>query len=192
MNLSHLPTGLVVREYTPDDKEACLDIYRSNEDLLPPDLIEAYADWLDIGTSYMLVIEQGGEVLACGGLEIDGSKNSNQINCGLVRRSHHRKGLGTLLNLTRLALVPQDHDPAFVGMETSVSNEPFFNKFGFERLNKPVSRYAGASYFLDMGMWLPASQKQELLTLLKSLPVDFRVDFEESMAGAAEGEEEKE
>ncbi|WP_156345641.1 hypothetical protein [Verrucomicrobium spinosum] len=48
MNLSHLPTSLVVREYTPDDKDACLDIYRSNEDLLPADLIEAYADWLEM------------------------------------------------------------------------------------------------------------------------------------------------
>lgn len=186
MNLAHLPPGLVIREFTDDDKAACLDIYRSNEDLLPPDLADAYADWLDIGTSYMLVVELNGEILACGGLEIDGSKNSNQMNCGLVRRGHHRKGLGTLLTLTRLALVPQDHDPAFVGMETSIQNEPYFNKFGFERLSKPVSRYPGASYFLDMGMWLPASQKQELLALLQALPVEYRVDFNESMAGGAE------
>ena len=191
MNLAHLPAGLVVREYTTDDKEACLAIYRSNEDLLPPDLIESYADWLDMGTSYMLVVEREGRIVACGGLEIDGDKNSNQMNCGLVLREHHRKGLGTLLTLTRLALVPPDHDPAFVGMETSVQTEPFYQRFGFERLSKPVSRYAGASYFLDMGVWLPASQKAELQAVLQALPVQFQLDFSEAISQPAESGEEE-
>ncbi|HSJ02298.1 MAG: GNAT family N-acetyltransferase [Verrucomicrobium sp.] len=185
MNLAHLPAGLVVREFQPEDRDACVAIYASNEEFLPPGMSESFGHWLDLGTSYLLVIEQAGEVVACGGLEIDGDKNANGAHYGLVRKDRHRLGLGTLLTLTRLALVPSDHDPAFVGLETSIRTEPFYQRFGFERLNKPVSRYAGASYFVDMGLWLPAKQKEELIKTVQALPVEFQLDFYE---GAGVGE----
>jgi N-acetylglutamate synthase-like GNAT family acetyltransferase len=189
MNPSKLPSGLVIREYRPEDREACLDVYRSNEDLLPPALELLYEEWLEMGTSYHLVIEREGKILACGGLEIDGDRNANSMVYGKVRRENHRQGLGTLLMLSRLALVPGDHDPAYAGLETSVGNELFFLKLGFERLNNPVARYAGASYFVDMGLWLSAAQKEEMRALLLSLPVTFEIDFAEADGLPVEAEQ---
>ena len=66
-----------LREYQPDDLEACLEIYRSNEpDLLPASGRAAFEQFLSMGTSYFLVIEHDGDLIACGGLELIGDSDT--------------------------------------------------------------------------------------------------------------------
>ena len=62
-----------IREYQPEDLEACIEVYRSNEpDFLAPEGLENFIEFLKLGTSYYLVIEHDGDVIGCGGLELVG------------------------------------------------------------------------------------------------------------------------
>jgi hypothetical protein len=42
-----------------------------------------------------------------------------------------------------MALLDAEHDPAFVGLETTLLVEPFYQRFGFERLARPEQRFTG-------------------------------------------------
>src|SRR4051812_4471088 len=118
-----------IREYTPDDLEACLAIYASNHDVLPGPA-EAMAEFLEQGTSWFLVGELEGKVVACGGLEISGDTNAARLMFGMVGRDCQRLGIGTLMMLTRLTLAPEDEPTALVTLQSLLGAEPFYRRFG--------------------------------------------------------------
>jgi N-acetylglutamate synthase-like GNAT family acetyltransferase len=162
-----------IREYTPDDREACLSIFNSNHDALlePP---EVMAEFLEQGTSWFLVAELEGKVAACGGLEISGDTNAARLMFGMVDRERQRMGIGTLLMLTRLTLAPEDEPTALVTLQSLLGTESFFNRFGFERVRPDERRHpeTGVPY-VDMGLWLTAEQRQEIRGMLAACPVTF-------------------
>jgi predicted N-acetyltransferase YhbS len=162
-----------IREYTPDDLEACLSIYSSNHDALPGPP-ETMAEFLEQGTSWILVAELEGKVVACGGLEISGDTNAARMVFGMVGREHQRLGIGTLMMLTRLALVPEDEPTALVTLHSLLGTEPFYRRFGFERVRPDERRHpeTGVPY-ADMGLWLTAEQRQGIRGTLAACPVTF-------------------
>ncbi len=176
-SLSRIPKDLVVREYRPEDLNACLNIYASNIEEFLPAALELLIDYLEGPFSYYLVIETKGEIVGCGGLDIMAEANHAAFCFGMVRRNWHRKGLGSLLTLTRLALAEADHDPAYFGLETAMLTEPFYTRFDFERLSIPEQRYVGGSYYVSMGLWLPVKSRDEIRAELKLLTVDFDLEF---------------
>lgn len=176
-NLSRLPAHLCVREYQPTDLDACLDIYRSNLAEFLPDTIELLESHLSEPFSYFLVVESPTLILACGGLDIDADANCVGFTFGMVRREMHRSGIGSLLTLTRLALLDGEHDPAFVGLETTLAVEPFYQRFGFERLSYPEQPYPGGSYYVGMGLSLSMQQRDVIREHLVSLPIRFNLEF---------------
>jgi hypothetical protein len=76
-----------------------------------------------------------------------------------------------------MALLDAEHDPAFVGLETTLLVEPFYQRFGFERLARPEQRYTDGASFVDMGMWLPMKQRDDIRAFLKTLPVELDIEF---------------
>ncbi len=174
-SLSRLPADLCVREYQPTDLDACLEIYRSNLAEYLPDTIELFETHLSEPFSYFLVVESASAILACGGLDMQADSNEAAFTFGMVRRDSHRLGLGSLLTLTRLGLLDGEHDPAFVGLETTLAVEPFYRRFGFERLSVPEQRYSGGGYYVGMGLWLSMQQRDSICEYLTSLPVTFRI-----------------
>lgn len=176
-NLSRLPAALCVREYQPADFDACLAIYRSNLAEFLPDAIELFATHLEEPFSYYLIVESQASILACGGLDIQADSNSAGLTFGMVRRDLHRFGLGSLLTLTRLALLDGEHDPAFVGLETTLAVEPFYRSLGFDRLSRPEQRYAGGSYYVSMGLSLSMQERDAIRAYLATLPVAFNIEF---------------
>ena len=121
-----------VREYQPEDFEACLEIYRSNTpDLLPEEGLEAFAEFLNVGTSYILVIEYDGELVACGGLELIGDSDSATLVHGMVHGEYHRRGLGTTLLAARIALLETEDRPMELWLRTTRHSVPFYGRFGF-------------------------------------------------------------
>ena len=176
-SLTRLPSALRVREYRQSDLEACVAIYRSNLAEFLPDTVELLVDHLSEPFSYFLVIESQTAILACGGVDIEAESNGAGLAFGMVRRDHHVCGLGSLLTLTRLALLDGEHDPAFVGLETTLAVEPFYQRFGFERLSNPEQRYTGGSYYISMGLALPMQEREAVRAFLARCPVEFDIEF---------------
>jgi predicted N-acetyltransferase YhbS len=162
-----------IREYTPDDREACLSIFTSNHDALL-ESPEAMAEFLEQGTSWFLVAELEGKVVACGGLEISGDTNAARLMFGIVDRERQRLGIGTLLMLTRLTLAPEDEPTALVTLQSLLGTESFYKRFGFERVRPDERRHpeTGVPY-VDMGLWLTAEQRQGIRETLAACPVTF-------------------
>ena len=122
-----------IREFQPEDLEACVEIYRSNEpDYLDPEGLKSFVEFLAIGTSYFLVIEYDGELVACGGLELIGDSDTAQLVYGLVHGDHHRRGFGTTLLAARISLLEPEDRPLEVWLQATRTSVPFFGHFGFE------------------------------------------------------------
>lgn len=101
-----------IREYDPEDLEACVEVYRSNEpDLLPGGGLDAFTAFLEGGTSYMLVIEHSGDVIGFGGLELVGDSDTALLRHGMIHREYQRRGFGTTLLAARIALLETDERP---------------------------------------------------------------------------------
>jgi N-acetylglutamate synthase-like GNAT family acetyltransferase len=121
-----------IREHQPEDLEACIEVYRSNEpDFLAPEGLENFIEFLKLGTSYYLVIEHDGDVIGCGGLELVGDSDSSTLVYGMVHREYHRRGFGTTLLAARIALLEVEDRPIDLWMRTSTASMPFYGRFGF-------------------------------------------------------------
>ncbi|HYF34334.1 MAG TPA: GNAT family N-acetyltransferase, partial [Prosthecobacter sp.] len=125
--------GCRIREFHPNDLEACLDIHRSNEpDLLDPAGFEAFLEFLAHGTSYILVIEHEGRVVACAGLELMGETNAARLLHAMVHRNFQHRGLGTTLLAARLSLLePEDGQPVHVLLRARPEAGSFYGAYGF-------------------------------------------------------------
>ena len=159
--LRPLPTGLRVRAYNHADLPGCMAVFASNRGFtLPEDssLMERHLS--DVFVHY-LVIEGPEGILACGGIDPRGDINRADLCFGMVHRSYHRRGLGTLLLLCRLALVDCSEGEVMVFLETSHKTEGFYRRFGFEPVSGYEARYGPGLNYLSLGYWLfPEVQKQ--------------------------------
>lgn len=121
-----------IREFESADLEACVEIYRSNTpDYLSESGLEAYVEFLAIGTSYYLVLEHDGEIVACGGLELVGDSDTATLVHGMVHGEYQRQGFGTTLLAARLALLECEVRPQEVWVHTTPATLPFYGRFGF-------------------------------------------------------------
>lgn len=144
-----------IREYQPDDLEACVEIYRSNEpDYLNPAGLGSFIEFLNVGTSYYLVIEYDGDIVACGGLELIGDSDTATLVYGMVLREYHRRGFGTTLLAARMALLETEDRPVELWLQTTRASVPFYGRFGFSLhsvSNKaPGADHDGASVWLSL------------------------------------------
>ncbi|MDZ4286866.1 MAG: GNAT family N-acetyltransferase [Prosthecobacter sp.] len=122
-----------IREFHADDLEACLDIHRSNEpDLLDPSGLGTVVEFLAHGTSYVLVVEQAGKVVACAGLELVGDANAAKLIHAMVHRDYQHRGIGTTLLAARLSLLePEEDEPVQVLLRARPAAAAFYGGFGF-------------------------------------------------------------
>jgi N-acetylglutamate synthase-like GNAT family acetyltransferase len=121
-----------IREYQADDLEACLEIYRSNmPDFFAPEGLALFTEFLELGTSYYLVIEHDGDIVGCGGLELVGDSDAATLVHGMIHSEYHRRGFGATLLAARLALLEVEDRPVDVWAQTSVTSMPFYGYFGF-------------------------------------------------------------
>lgn len=123
-----------IREFHADDLEACVEIHRSNQpDLLHPGTLTAFVEFLAQGTSYILVVEQAGRVVACAGLELLGDANAAKLIQAMVHREFQRRGLGTTLLAARLSLLePEGAEPVQVLLRARpAAAAAFYGAFGF-------------------------------------------------------------
>ncbi len=128
-----------VRPYRPDDFAACLALFDGNV----PKFFAATerADFLRFlqghGDLPYLVIEEGGAVVACGGIEVTAGTDGlmrGSLTWGMVDRARHGLGVGRVLTEARLAALRALPGVEVVGIETSQHTAGFYAGFGFKVL----------------------------------------------------------
>ena len=101
-----------VRDYSPGDFAACLALFDSN---LPEFFLaserEEFVSFLAAQPAPYLVVEnEAGRVVACGGYALAAGTATADLCWGMVSRPYHNSGLGRLLLRSRLEGI--DAEPA--------------------------------------------------------------------------------
>ncbi len=125
-----LPKGYEVRLWKLEDTQACLEIYQMNAPgRFPAEVEQEFEEVLKRDDGAMLVIEERGRVVACGGLSLAGFEGT--LFYGLIHSEFQKKGVGRLLLLSRLVRI---HGPAvsvsICAVEDSIG---YYERFGFTR-----------------------------------------------------------
>ena len=140
-----------VRLLQPADIPDCEQIYRLNEPLhFPAGFYSSFSEWLRDGKTRIVVMEQNNAVVAVGGMTADPFEGQQfvTLSFGMVHPSHQGKGLGTLLLLSRMALLRRSTTPALVHLSTVGGSETFYCRFGFQfkRSEQVTPDYLQKSY----------------------------------------------
>ncbi|MFN0102334.1 MAG: GNAT family N-acetyltransferase [Bryobacteraceae bacterium] len=117
-----------IRPYSPADRDACLEIFDSNASENRP----KFAAFLNGGPGPFFVAEHAGEIVACGGFEVNG--DSARLHWGMVRRKWQRRGLGRLMLFYRMREITRNSAVQTVGLEAPRQAAPFFTGQGFREV----------------------------------------------------------
>ncbi|WAS91378.1 GNAT family N-acetyltransferase [Nannocystis punicea] len=130
--LTEAPT-VKIRPYTPADREACLALLRSNipEHFSPAEEAEL-ARFLDALPGPYFVVEDGGRLIASGGIAAERDGVTATLCWGIVDATRQRSGVGTELLEHRLDVFLRDN-PQIRQLQTNTSQkvQGFYAKHGF-------------------------------------------------------------
>jgi GNAT superfamily N-acetyltransferase len=123
---------LTFRRLAVADVPGCLELYALNElGRFPEGFVDEYEKTIREPTSYFLVVESEGRIIASCGLLYWVRENVSVFCFGMVRPSHQGKGIGTALLLARLALLNPKR-PAYRVLIFAVEKSfGFYQRFGF-------------------------------------------------------------
>ena len=159
-----------VRPFTAADIPACLALFDSNcppfFDVSERAVYEAFlGDPLDHGAYF--VLEDGGEVVACGGVWRGGThsvpasvpEDVAGLSWGMVRGDLHGRGLGGQLVAYRLGYIRQHFAGVReVQIDTSQHTEGYYARYGFRVVGRKESGFAPGLDEIRMALTLPAEQ----------------------------------
>jgi len=122
-----------VRDYTREDREACLAVFDGNvPEFFVPAEREAFAAFLDdLPGPYLVVEDEDGRVVACGGYAVTPGTRTADLCWGMVARPRHGTGIGRLLTDARLERVRADPGVHDVALNTSQHTAGFYARRGF-------------------------------------------------------------
>jgi ribosomal protein S18 acetylase RimI-like enzyme len=120
------------RRYKPEDKQSCLDLFRSNQPkfFTEPELAD-FERFLDTQSDDYFVVTDNGHVVACGGFWVDRESGIARLCWGMVENARHHEGIGKLLLDARLDLLRRTPEVRAVALETSQHTFGFFEREGF-------------------------------------------------------------
>ena len=124
---------MLIRPYLEADRSACLQLLRGN---VPEHFVASdendFAGFLDTLSGPYFVVEDGHEIVACGGIAADDDEIA-ALCWGIVAAHRQRMGIGTMLTAHRietfLALHPRIR---MVRIHTTQKVQAFYEKHGFE------------------------------------------------------------
>jgi GNAT superfamily N-acetyltransferase len=146
-----------VRDYTPADRERCLAVFRGNvpKFFLPVEEPE-FAAFLDaLPGPYLVVEDEAGAVVGCGGYAVTSGTTTADFCWGMVARPLHGTGLGRLLGRERLARIRADPAVREVALHTSQHTVGFYQTLGFAAERVIPDGYAPGLHRCDMRLSLP-------------------------------------
>jgi RimJ/RimL family protein N-acetyltransferase len=152
-----LGSKLSARNYTNEDRAACLALFDSNV----PDFFAAserreYSNFLDdLPCPYLVLCSPGDGVIAAGGYYVTEEANQGALAWGLVNRACQRRGVGTELLQLRLARLRASGVDT-VRVRTSPRSQRFFEHCGF-RLVQVVPQGFPTSDLVELHLALHAA-----------------------------------
>lgn len=143
-----------IRLYKANDRQACLQIFRSNTPTyFAEDELCDFENWLngqDHGTLaykttqtekfYIMLIDDA--IVACGGFYIPRNENRGNMVWGMVDSVYHKKGFGKILLEFRIHSIKSDNPDVCISLDTTQHSFSFFEKQGFN-LTKITHNYYG-------------------------------------------------
>lgn len=122
-----------IRPFTKADREACLALLRSNvpEHFVASDEADL-ARFLDALPGPYFVVEDGGRIVASGGIAAEQDGVTASLCWGIVDAARQRAGIGTRLLSHRLAsFLPGHPEVRRVRINTTQKVQAFYEKHGF-------------------------------------------------------------
>jgi N-acetylglutamate synthase-like GNAT family acetyltransferase len=157
---------VTLRLMQPDDLPALHEIYRSNVPEFFPENTDPVDELNEEAPNYF-VAESKGRVIGGGGINLGQTGEQSLLYLGMVHREFHRRGIGSLLMLARLAWT--DGDPGLVWAIAPLQAAGFFQRFGFEPMQPPAGRRM-AEGSVRLARWVYQSDRDQINDQLRSLP----------------------
>jgi N-acetylglutamate synthase-like GNAT family acetyltransferase len=145
-----------IRLYYKNDKQQCLDTFKSNvPDFFSENEIadfEAFLNRLETGIpkTQFFVIEDENRIVGCGGFGDKDNKNIISLAWGHIHKNEHKKGLGQQLLTYRLALIKQMYSQLPLLIDTTQFSYRFYEKNGFRLLKITENYYTEGMHRFDM------------------------------------------
>ena len=161
---------MLVRAYTPADREACLAIFDSNTPpFFAPDERGEYVQFLDEEAESYFIVESDGNILACGGYILIPRTPAAIVAWTMVARGQHRRGIGHLLLQAILERVRQEPGVQIVRLRTSQHASGFFERLDFTTHHIVEHGYGPDLHQYGMGLLL-APERCEALARSAATP----------------------
>lgn len=125
--------GFIARAYAPGDLDAVLAVFDSNtpEFFTAPERTAFEIFLGSLPGPYYVVEDHHRAVVACGGYALVPEEARADLCWGMVKRAHHRRGLGRLLTSYRVERISGDSRIQRVIMNTSQHTREFYERLGF-------------------------------------------------------------
>lgn len=133
----------IIRPYQAQNKNACLNIIRSNTPLyFAQEEVPEFENWLinlekgvlnskNAESEFYFVLEHQTEVLGCGGYTVLSDSNEIYLTWGMVQRDYQKMGFGVQLLQYRLDSIKEKYPNHTICIATTQDIAPFFEKIGF-------------------------------------------------------------
>ena len=154
-----------IREYQPDDRDACMLIMQSNiPDYFHQGDLADFAQFLEnIPGTFFVVEHPTAGLIACGGIALGQASAAEAVLCyGMVTGTHLQQGIGQELLRKRLEFfLPRAPQVERIVVNTTQKTEGFFRKFGFSIVEREVDGFGAGLDRVSMMV-----NKDDLLRLL--------------------------
>lgn len=132
-----------IRPYKPEDREQLLRIIRENTPAYFAPKEEAdFADYLDNEIETYFVVESGGLIVGCGGVNLMENRTIGIISWGMIHPEYHGKNIGTALLQHRLEFLKNTERVKRITVRTSQLVYKFYEKNGFRLLESKKDFWA--------------------------------------------------
>lgn len=159
-----------IRPYVAGDKSACLAIFDSNSPkYFAPHERDEFIDFLDKPTCTYYVIEDGSDILGCGGYWVS-DDGSRAVMCwGMIANDRHGTGLGKWLLLYRWKIICQTAPGAMLEINTSQHTYGFFEKLSLKVTEITKNGYGENIDRYDMRLKLDARECERISALYEQV-----------------------
>ena len=168
----------IIREFKPDDFDACCDIYLTNErDHFPDRHFQEFKTGLTTNAALWLVIEAENEVIGVGGICLEHKEGGLcHLLFGMICPDRRRQGYGSALLLARLAALPEPVELIFMSMAPVVNSIKYYEQFGFEFSGSERSAKSNNKKLQISCSVLTTPAWRECSSLLSAARIEFNPD----------------
>jgi ribosomal-protein-alanine N-acetyltransferase len=141
----------ILRLYHQEDYSQIIDLFLLNtpQFFCPPEQRDL-EEYLKTEVEHYSVIEEGGNILACGGCNIEAP--IGWLSWYIVHPEHHGRGLGKQIAEHNLQILKNHPDVAAIKVRTSQLVYPFYEKLGFVLISTTDNYWGEGMHLYEMDL----------------------------------------